>query len=158
MNTRQSNGCWGAQTCLVLAVVAACAVAYGDATSRELHQKKIADKSESERARLLRSFKDFRSLSAEDQRRLRMLADELRDDDRNAGGLRSIMNQFHDWLATLTPGQNQELRNLTDPNAREKRVRELIREQQEHAESSGPAVAARPPRGLSSDDLLKVLA
>lgn len=158
MNTRQSNARSGARTCLILTVVASCAVAWGDAASRELHEKKIADKSESERARLQRSFREFRGLPAEDQRKLRLLAGELRADDRNAGGLRAIMNQYHEWLATLTPGQYQELRNLTDPNAREKRVRELLKEQQEHAESIGPAVAARPPRGLSSDDLVKVLA
>jgi|GEM_PF-7065924 len=158
MNTRQSNACSFARLGLVLSVVAVCAVARGDAASRDLNKQKIADKSESERARLQRSFKDFRALSADDQRKLRLLADELRADDRNAGGLRAIMNQYHEWLGTLTPGQCQELRNLTDPNAREKRVRELVREQQEHAESIGPAVAARPPRGLSSDDLAKVLA
>ncbi len=157
MNTRQSNARICARTCLALIVVALCAIARGDAASRELHQKQIADKSESERARLSRSFKEFRGLHADDQRKLRLLAAELQDDDRNAGGLRSIMNQYHDWLGTLTPGQHQDLRKQADPNLREKRVRELIRQQQEHAESIGPAVAARPARGLSSDDLVKVL-
>lgn len=157
MNTRQSNMRVSAQSCLVVVVAAVCSIARGDAASRELYQKKIADKSESERARLQRSFKEFRALPAEEQRKLRMLADELKEDDRNSGGLRAIMNQYHDWLGSLTPGQREDLRKQSDPNAREKRVRELLREQQEHAESIGPAVSARPPRGLSTDDLVKVL-
>ena len=151
------------RTCLGLAVAALCILARGDARAaeapdpRELHQKQIADKSESERARLQRKFREFRELPADEQRRLRLLHDELKADDRIQGGLRSVMAQYHDWLATLTVGQREDLRKQTDPNVREKRVRELLKAQQEQAETTGATSGARTPRGLSSDDLAAVL-
>jgi hypothetical protein len=67
------------------------------------------------------------------------------------------MAQYHEWLGTLTVGQREDLRKLSDPNMREKRVRELLKEQQEHVESTGPAGGAKAPRGLSSEDLAAVL-
>ncbi len=157
MNTRQNNARSGARICLMLLIAAGCAIARGDAGARDLHQKQIADKSESERARLQRAFREFRALPADDQRKLRLLSDLLKEDDRNQGGLRGIMNQYHDWLGTLTPGQREDLRKQTDPNVREKRVRELLKEQQEHAESAGPAVVARQQRALNNEDLVSVL-
>src|SRR5579872_786545 len=159
MITPRSSAIRSIQTCLVLAVVATCAIASGDASTsdRDRYCRQIAEKSESERARLQHNFREFRGLSAEVQKALRQLNDDLKEDDREQGPLRGIMNQYHDWLAMLTPGQRDDLRRQTDPNAREKRVRELLKEQQERVESKGPAGGARGPRGLSSDDLSSVL-
>jgi hypothetical protein len=142
------------------AVVACCAITRGDtsAADRDLRWRQIAEKSESERLRLQRNFREFRGLSVEEQKRLHSLNDQLKKDDRDQGGLRGVMTQYHEWLATLTPGQRLDLEKLTDPNVREKRVREFLKEQQEHAESTGPASSPRSRRGLSSDDLAAVLA
>jgi len=132
--------------------------ARGDADTagqRDQRQKEIAQKSEAERARLQRNFKKFRDLPAAEQEKLRLFARQLKEDDRENGGLRPVMNEYYDWLATLTPGQSDDLRRQSDANAREKRVRELLKEQQEHAEATG--AGSRPARGLSSSDLTAVL-
>jgi hypothetical protein len=140
---------------------ACCAIVRGDTSQadRDLRWRQIAEKSESERSRLQRNFREFRSLPAEEQQRLHTLNDQLKQNEREQGGLRGVMTQYHEWLGTLTVGQREDLRKQTDPNIREKRVRELLREQQEHAESTTlPATGAKSPRGLSSDDLAAVLA
>ena len=165
MITPRSSSMQGIRTCLALfvvggAVVAGCASARGDARTadlRDLHQKQIAEKSESERARLQHNFRNFRELSASEQDGLRLLNRALKEDDRDKGGLRAIMIKYHDWLATLTPGQRDDLSKTTDPNMREKRVRELLKEQREQAESTGSASGSKAQRGLSSDDLAAVL-
>ena len=145
------------RTCLTVSVVvgavfAGCAIARGDSRTaelrtaelgtaklRDLHQKQIAEKSESERARLQHNFREFRGLPADEQDKLRLLNRELKEDDRVQGGLRATMNQYHAWLGILTPGQREDLRKQANPNMREKRVRELLREQTEHAESTDSA-------------------
>ena len=145
---------------LVCAVVACCSVARGDASSadaRDLHQKQIAEKSESERARLQHNFREFRKLPAAEQEKLRLLNRLLKTDDRDNGGLRAIMVTYHDWLATLSVGQREDVLNQADPNKREKRVRELLKEQQEHAASIGSGGGVRAQRALSSEDLSAVL-
>ena len=145
---------------LALIVFACCAIVRGDTSTadRDLRWRQIVEKSESERLRLQRNFREFRSLPADEQKRLHLLNDQLKKDDRDQGGLRGVMTQYHEWLGTLTVGQREDLRKQTDPNIREKRVRELLREQQEHAESTVPATGAKSPRGLSSEDLSAVLA
>ena len=123
---------------------------------REMRQKEIAQKSEAERARLMRNFKDFRALPVEEQERLRAFNRELKEDARNQGRLKAVMDEYYDWLATLTPGEQFDLRKEADPNRREKRVRELLREQQEHIDATG-ARGSKSPKGLSSKDLAAVL-
>jgi hypothetical protein len=165
MNILQSKSMRTARTGLAVLVVVGSAVAgtqiaRGDANtteSRDLHRRQIAERSESERARLLRNFREFRQLPAAEQSRLRLLNDELKEDDRGQGGLRRIMGQYHDWLATLTVGQREDLRQQTDPNIREKRVRELLKQQQELAASTGSATGMKARWGLGSDDLEAVL-
>lgn len=161
MNTpRNNNSMRDARIFLALTVAACCAIARGDssAADRDLRWRQITEKSESERLRLQRNFREFRSLPAEEQKRLHLLNDQLRKDDRDQGGLRGVMTQYHEWLATLTVGQREDLRKMADPNIREKRVRALLREQQEHAEATVPAIGPKAPRGLSSEDLAAVLA
>jgi hypothetical protein len=143
---------------LVALLATCCAVARGDAgpvDQRDLRQKEIARKTESERARLQRNFKRFRELPVADQEKLRNFHRQLQDDDRENGGLRAVMNEYYDWLTTLPSVQSLDLSLQSDPNAREKRVRELLKEQQDHAEATG--AGSRPPRGLSSSDLTAVL-
>src|SRR5260370_281071 len=77
----------------------------------ELREREIANKSEAERARLQRNFKTFRELPPDEQKKLRRLDLELKEDTRNLGSLRVVMNEYYDWLATLTPGQQQDLRD-----------------------------------------------
>jgi len=152
---------------VLAAILAACCTVYcsvhsttargdaGTAERRDVRQKEIALKSEAERARLQRNFKTFRDLPPAEREKLELFNRQLKEDDRDSGGLRAVMNEYYEWLATLTPGQRDDLRRQSDPNAREKRVRELLKEQQDHAEATG--AGSRPPRGLSSSDLTAVL-
>src|SRR5690348_12827459 len=97
---------------LALAAVSHDAAALGDVGPtdvREQRKQEIAGKTEAERARLMRNFKAFRELDTAEQEKLRLLDAQLKEDARNQGNLRAIMNQYYDWLATLTPGQQDDL-------------------------------------------------
>src|SRR5262245_7761340 len=98
------------RACLAVAAVSSSAFVQGDALTpeqRELRQKEISLKSESDRARLQRNSNTFRTLPAAEQQRLRLLDLELKEDTRNQGHLRSVMDEYYNWLATLTPGQRE---------------------------------------------------
>src|SRR5262245_36177846 len=153
---------------LALAVALQGAAALGDATvaqQREQRQKEIAGKSEAERARLQRNFKAFRELPPAEQERLRRLDRELKDDARAGGNLRAIMDEYYNWLATLTPGQQQDLHPTDDPahpekndaTRREIRVRELLKEQQDQIDATGAGRGGGAPLRLGSKDLATVL-
>jgi hypothetical protein len=124
---------------------------------REQHEKEIASKSEPERARLQRKFKEFRELPAAEREKLREFDRLLKEDARNGGNLRTVLNEYNDWLATLTPGQAQDLREIDDPGRRESRVREILKEQQDQADATDPAKAGKSPPKLNSKDLAAVL-
>src|SRR5579872_1229250 len=159
MTTRRNNSARLAGGAALLGSLLCASFGHAEPLStelRELRQKEIAQKSEAERARLMRNFKDFRALPVEEQERLRAFNRELKDDARNQGRLKAVMDEYYDWLATLTPGEQFDLRKEADPNRREKRVRDLLREQQEHVDATG-ARGAKSPKGLSSKDLAAVL-
>jgi hypothetical protein len=144
----------------LLTVLACCALARGDALTpqvRESRRQEIARKSESERARLQRNFDEFRKLPDSERERLRQFAAALKDDDRSEAKLRGIMNEYFDWLATLTVGQREDLSKEADPGLREKRVRELLKKQQELADATGAKSGVKLPQGLSAEDLDAVL-
>lgn len=146
---------------LGLAVLAICSVARGDAIStevRDLRLKEISQKSETERARLQHNFDEFRKLPVAEQDRLRLFARQLKEDDHNEGRLRGAMNEYYEWLLTLSPGQRDDLLRESDPNHREKRVRDLLKKQQDQADATGARAGGRAPRGLSANDLAAVLA
>src|SRR5262249_4831926 len=137
-----------------------CALARGDAITpevREARRLEISRKSESERARLARNFKAFRELPQADQDWLRRFARELKDDDRGEGKLRRIMHEYYDWYLALTPGQAEDLRREADPIRRDKGVRDLLKQQQELADSTGTKSGVKAPRGLSMEDLDAVM-
>lgn len=160
MNTRTNERRFFIRAIAAVGAVASCAFVLGDTLSpeqRELRQKEIALKSEADRARLQRNFDTFRALPAAEQERLRLLDMELKEDARNQGRLRQIMDEYYNWLATLTPGQREDLRKETDPSRREKLVRTLLKEQQDQADLTSPAKGAKAPRGLSAKDLDAVL-
>lgn len=149
---------------LALACASSCASdAWGaDAAKpslREQRQQEIAAKSEADRARLARSFKAFRELPSTEQERFRQFDRELKEDSKTGGNLRVIMDEYYNWLATLTPGQQKDLREIADPTRREIRVRELIKEQQDRAEAviSGKGAGANAPPRLGAKDLASVM-
>jgi hypothetical protein len=161
MTTRRKNNLRPLMASHVALTVLVCgAAAFGEAgaaSSREQRLKEIAGKSESERARLQRSFKTFRDLPPAEQENLRRLDRELKEDTRAGGNLRSVMDDYYNWLATLTPGQQQDLRAITDPTRREIRAREFLKEQQEQAFAGGAARGNKTPPHLGTKDLAAVL-
>ncbi|MFN0053382.1 MAG: hypothetical protein ACKV0T_14455 [Planctomycetales bacterium] len=124
------------------------------AQAREQRRRRIADMTESERAQLQRNFKAFRELPIAEQERLRRLDRELKEDARQNGDLKLVMDGYVEWLGSLdSPGQREDLRRETNPDRREKMVRTLIKEQQERldvlaAQRGNPAL-----RGLGPADL-----
>ena len=160
MTPTQRNNLHPAGLVLVALMLWSGAAARGDsltAGQRELREREIANKSEAERARLQRNFKTFRELPPDEQKRLRLLDFELKEDARNLGSLRVVMNEYYDWLATLTPGQQQDLRDERDPNRREMLVRELLKQQQDQALATGSARAGKLFPGLTASDLAAAL-
>jgi hypothetical protein len=153
---------------LILVTFACGGTAWGDPGAgqlREQRQKEIAGKSEAERARLQRNFKAFRELPLAEQERLRRLDRELKEDAQAGGSLRLIMDEYYNWLATLTPGQQQDLRPTDDPEHPEKndparrviRVGQFLKQQQDQADATGAARGARVPPRLSPKELDAVL-
>jgi hypothetical protein len=145
---------------LVSLILLTCALARGDALTpevREARRLEISRKSESERARLARNFKAFRDLPSAEQEWLRQFARELKADDRGEGKLRRVMHEYHEWLLALTPGQAEDVRREPDPIRRDKSVRDLLKQQQEQADSTGAKTGVKAPRGLSPEDLDAVL-
>jgi hypothetical protein len=160
MTSRKNSIRMALQAGLVVALVAGASGVYADANAaklREQRQQEIAGKSEADRARLQRNFKAFGDLPFAEQERLRQLDRELKEDARAGGGLRAVMDEYYNWLATLTPGQQQDLREITDPTRREIRVRELIKEQQEHVDGALAGRGFRSPPKLSAKDLAAIL-
>jgi hypothetical protein len=145
---------------MALAVTVCCALARGDTLTpevREARRVEISRKSESERARLQRNFKAFRDLPPAEQDWLRRFAKELKDDDRGEGKLRRVMHEYYDWYLALTPGQAADVRKESDPLRRDKAVRDLLKKQQELADSTGTKAGAKAPRGLGLEDLDAVM-
>jgi len=160
MNRQRSKRATLFQVGAALLTVWGGVIALGDSIAgnvREQREKDIAGKSEAERARLQRNFKAFRDLPAVEQEKLRQFDLQLKEDARNGGNLRKVMTEYYDWLATLTPGQAQDLREIDDPNRREKRVRELLKEQQEQADAGDSGKAGKSPAKLGPKDLAAVL-
>ena len=63
------------------------------------------------------------------------------------------MNEYHEWLLSLTPGQAEDLRKEADPGRRDKLVRDLLKKQQELADATGTKAGVKAPHGLNLEDL-----
>ena len=143
---------------LLLGLIAA--VCWGETLTSEARQSRfndIARKSEADRTRLQRNFKTFRSLPIAEQERLRQFARDLKNDDRGEGKLRRAFNDYQTWLLTITPGQAEDLRREEDAARRERGVREIVKKQQEAADSTGSKSAGQTPQMLKTKDLEAVI-
>lgn len=93
-------------------------------------RQKIAQMSETERARLKRNFEAFQKLSPEEKERLRAFDRELKIDDANPNSLRKTMMDYLEWFDTLSYGERNAIRDESTPDGREKLVRDTLKEQQ----------------------------
>jgi hypothetical protein len=127
---------------------------------RELRRRQIEGLSEVERSRLERNFAEFKKMSEADREKLRQLDRELKQDDRDGGKLRQVMDEYCNWLGTISVSDREELRKTTDPKERVRLVRE-IRQKQESStrpEFYGPGRGGNPRwSGLSRKDLDAVM-
>lgn len=155
---------------ILLLAVAACPISAAeiDAQTRAQRQKLVEGLSEVEAARLARNFKKFQQLSESEREELRNLQKGLEQDAKESTGLRELMHTYYDWLATLTPGQRDDLRRAT-PARRVELVRKLHEEQERQPkplrspENSGAfgnwgmRFPHPPAGGLSERDLKAVM-
>lgn len=79
-----------------------------------------------EKAAVASTWQKFEGVIGESEReRLRALERALQQDPDQAE-LRRVMVRYHEWLGSLKQAQQQALRDLSDPPARLKRMREMI--------------------------------
>lgn len=78
-----------------------------------------------ERAAIARRMREFDEFGVVEQARLRMLEKNLRADP-NQAELRRLMTRYREWLATLSTGQQSEIRQIGDLKQRIVRMREMI--------------------------------
>ena len=114
----------------------------GAAESFDERYERIRQMSAVERAALQHNFETFRKLSPADQARYRELDRRLGEDARSGRELGKVLDNYVQWLGSLSPVQRSELRSLTDPGAKLGRVQQLLNEQQQQKQHSlaGPMV------------------
>jgi len=152
---------WG-----LLLAVSLGAVAPGE-TDEESSRRRIRDMTQIERDRLRSNYETFTNLSATAQNAYRAIRRTVEEDGRQGGQLRRVMQNYHQWLKTLSLWQRDELRKQTDAHARMKLVRQFRRQQQQETERqrlgsiSGlghvPRLLVQPVPSLSSVDFHSVM-
>ncbi|MCY2963396.1 MAG: hypothetical protein NT069_07045 [Planctomycetota bacterium] len=128
--------------------------AKSEADLREEKAKKIEALSSAEREQLKQNLKAFRELPESERQRVRGLHKQLEADSKAGGKLTLVLNNYYEWLKTLTPGQRSDLRGEADPVRRRQQVTDLLAKQQEAADPSNPK---RRRMGLSDADLARVM-
>lgn len=89
------------------------------------NRKKIEAMTPAERAQLKRNYEKFQKLSAKEKQRFR----ELHSATRSQPELNRVMRSYCDWVKTLTPWEQEDLRNETDPKERLKLIRKFRSQQ-----------------------------
>lgn len=152
-NQRQALG-----AVLALVLMLPGVAARGDdaqAKLREQRRQKIEAMSQAERERLEHNFKVFTDLPVDQQKRLRQLDQDLRQNP----DLRPVMDEYVRWFSTLSLGQRDDLRKETDPRRREELVRKFREEHEKSPQRQGPFARRGQfgPRGLNPTELAAVL-
>lgn len=97
-------------------------------------RRRIREMTQIERDRLRSNYKTFLALPAAKQRAYRKIRHAVDEDDRQGGQMRRVMQNYHQWLKTLSLWQRDELRKQTDPSARMRLVRQFRRQQTQETE------------------------
>lgn len=127
-------------------------------------REEISRMSEVERTALKRKYDQYRNLPEEKRAELRTLHQELEADRTNGARSLSTMADYCDWLKTIDAWQQDELAHITDPQARAKRVDEIVKARKEAELAAESASNDRLPAGngrapvplLNEDQLTKV--
>jgi len=96
--------------------------ASGQSEDREgANRKKIESMTPSERAQLKRNYEKFQKLSAQDKQRFR----EIHAATRNQPELNQVMRSYCNWVKTLSPWEQEDLRNAKTPQERMELIRKF---------------------------------
>ncbi|MDF1742593.1 MAG: hypothetical protein P1V19_02800 [Gimesia sp.] len=85
------------------------------------NRKKIESMTSSERAQLKRNYEKFQKLSAQDKQRFR----EIHAATRNQPELNQVMRSYCNWVKTLSPWEQEDLRNAKTPQERMDLIRKF---------------------------------
>ena len=108
----------------------------------EQRRARIAEMDSTAKERLLQREERFLALAPAEQERLRRLHEQL-DNDADAEALRSVMQQYYQWLKTLPSVQREELQSLP-PQKRVEAIKRIKQEQaRKEAKRANPVDAAR---------------
>lgn len=88
---------------------------------------RLAQADEEEKERLSQNFQRFQRLDPAQQDRLRRLNDDL-DTAADKDDLRKVMQNYHDWLSELPPGDRADLASL-EPAERLKKIDKILEAQ-----------------------------
>jgi hypothetical protein len=91
----------------------------------EQARQRIATMSADKRDQLRKSFEAFRKLPPERQEQIKQLHADMQADP----GLKDVMQKYCEWVVTLDPGPQAELRNETKVNLKIKLVKKYREEQ-----------------------------
>lgn len=89
------------------------------------NRKKIEAMTPAQRAQLKRNYEKYQKLSAEDKQRFR----ELHSATRTQPELNRVMRSYCDWVKTLSPWEQEDLRKEKDPKERLKLIRKFRSQQ-----------------------------
>lgn len=124
-----SDYAWLVAGCLfVLVAVRSNSENAEDADMRR-NRERIEAMARTDRDRLRHNQSEFQQLTAQDERRLRELHNAVSSDER----LERTLSRWHDWLATLTIEQRENVLSAKTPQERMEIVRNLRREQHERS-------------------------
>lgn len=154
-------------TCLVPRLCGAAGNGGISADEAERRRQKIEQLSKIDRDRLLHRYREFLALSEPEKNKFRELHRGLEADTRSGGQLRGVLAAYREWLTTLSPWQQRELRKETDP-AKKLRLVWTFKEEQQREEAErrrvypgtlGPLLGRIPGywRRLSPEELDAVL-
>ena len=124
----------------------------------------ISRMSEVERTALKRKYDQFRNLPEEKRAELRTLHQAIEADRTKGARFESTMLDYCHWLKTIDAWQQDELAHLADPQAKAKRVNEIVQARKEAdlasesaTEDQLPVGKGRPPLvPLNEEQLTKV--
>lgn len=105
-------------------------VAVDESALIEQRREKIAAMSVAERDRLARAVVRFQQLDRAEQQRLRELRQEIESSPKRAE-LERIVDQYYDWLASLSAGKRAQIQALP-PAERLSKVKQELTEQDSH--------------------------
>ncbi|VAX41730.1 hypothetical protein MNBD_PLANCTO02-2502 [hydrothermal vent metagenome] len=99
----------------------------GDFSQPDLnaHRKKIEAMSATEREQLKNKYKTFQQLPIETQQELRNIYQHIEKNRRSGGRLARVVDNYREWLGTLSPWQREEIRKHKNPTARIRIIQEL---------------------------------